>query len=417
MVSLETGLTSGTSLQTAPVNGVCAAGYSLAPATATTAANCILNLAQLGLSTGAPFGAFQNVSAATGGLASPTATNTGCFASSATTATVAATGAAASVGANGPAQGQICVNGLGGVEFGPGAVLGTTTLQAVADYPYTRGDHAPITSGVLTKVFTSGFVKSLSVTPGPTSPAGTGITNYNVTITALDICGNPLVGEPVQVFALGNAGAVVLAPLGNGTALGTGTANVVIGSAGTATLSLEVLQSAIGNQGLVIKAVFPLEAVERIYVVQSGTAGQQTTVLYGPGYNQIGGPSGSNFSMAEAVFSYNATTGAYANATAAAANLSSAAPSCTGYFAYFAAATAVNLPSTSQAGNTAACTLSPGFNLVGNPFGSAATIQSGFTAYHFNGTSYDVTQTIPVGGSVFLYNPNTSSTTVTLTAT
>jgi hypothetical protein len=309
------------------------------------------------------------------------------------------------------------VNGLGGVEFGPGAVLGSTTLQAVADYPYTRGDHAPISSASLTKIWTSGFVKSLAVTPGPTAPAGTGITNYNVTITALDICGNPLVGEPVQVFALGNAGAVVLAPMGSGTALGTGNANVVIGSSGTATLSLEVLQSAIGNQGLVIKAVFPLEAVERIFVVQSGTAGQQTTVLYGPGYNQIGGPAGSNFSMAEAVFSYNASTGTYANATAAAGNLSSAAPSCTGYWAYFAAATAVNLPSTSKAGDTASCTLAPGFNLIGNPFGSAATIQSGFTAYHFNGTSYDVTQTIPVGGSVFLYNPGTASTTVTLTAT
>jgi hypothetical protein len=287
----------------------------------------------------------------------------------------------------------------------------------VADYPYTRGDHAPIASATLTKTFASGFVKSLTVTPASAAPAGTGISNYTVTITALDICGNPLVGEPVQVFALGNAGAVVLAPLGNGTALGTGTANVVIGASGTATLSLEVLQSAIGNQGLVIKAVFPLEAVERFYVIQSGTAGQQTTVLYGPGYNQIGGPAGSNFSMAEAVFSYNATTGTYANATAAAGNLSSAAPSCTGYWAYFAAATAVNLPATSTSGQTASCTLQPGYNLVGNPFGSAATIQSGFTAYHFNGTSYDVTQTIPVGGSVFLYNPSSSSTTVTLTAT
>ena len=334
-----------------------------------------------------------------------------------TTGSTAATGTAAAVGANGPAAGQICVNGFGGVEFGAGAVLGSTSLQAVADYPYTRGDHAPISSGTLTKIFTSGFVKSLSVTPGPTAPVGTGITNYNVTITALDICGNPLVGEPVQVFALGNAGAVVLAPLGTGTSLGTGVANVVIGSAGTATLSLEVLQSAIGNQGLVIKAVFPMEKVERIFVVQSGTAGQQTTVLYGPGYNQVGGPPGSNFSMAEAVFSYNATTGTYANATAAAGNLSSAAPTCTGYWAYFAAATAVNLSPSSAVTSPATCTLAPGFNLVGNPFITPATIQSGFTAYHFNGTSYDVTQTIPVGGSVFIFNPNAASTTVTLTAT
>lgn len=416
VVSLETGLTSGT-LQMAPVNGVCPAGYYLVVATTTTAANCILNLAQLGLTTSPLFGTFQNVAKVTGGVAAPVATGTGCFNTSATAGVTAATGTAASVGANGPAAGQICVNGFGGVEFGAGAVLGSTSLQAVADYPYTRGDHAPISSGTLTKIFTSGFVKSLSVTPGPAAPAGTGITDYTVTITALDICGNPLVGEPVQVFALGNAGAVVLAPLGTGTSLGTGTANVVIGSAGTATLSLEVLQSAIGNQGLVIKAVFPMEKVERIVVVVSGTAGLQTTVLYGPGYNQVGGPPGSNFSMAEALFSYNATTGTYANATAAAGNLSSAAPTCTGYWAYFAAATAVNLSPSSAVTSPATCTLAPGFNLVGNPFITPATIQSGFTAYHFNGTSYDVTQTIPVGGSVFIFNPNAASTTVTLTAT
>jgi hypothetical protein len=267
------------------------------------------------------------------------------------------------------------------------------------------------------KAWTSAFAKTLTVTPGPAAIAGTGITNYTVTITAKDICGNALVGEPVQVFALGNAGAVVLAPIGTGTALGTGNATVIIPASGTATLSLEVLQSALGNQGLVIKAVFPQEAVERIQVIQSGTAGQTTTVLYGPGYNQVGGPAGSNFSMAEALFSYNAASGTYANATASAGNLSSAAPTCAGYWAYFAAATAVNLPATSTAGQTASCTLAPGFNLIGNPFASPASIQSGFTAYHWNGTSYDVVGTIPVGGSVFIFNPNTTSTTVTLTAT
>ena len=67
VVSLETGLTSGT-LQTAPVNGVCPSGYYLVTATTTTAANCILNLAQLGLTTGAPFGTFQNVAKVTGGV-------------------------------------------------------------------------------------------------------------------------------------------------------------------------------------------------------------------------------------------------------------------------------------------------------------------------------------------------------------
>ena len=116
------------------------------------------------------------------------------------------------------------------------------------------------------------------------------------------------------------------------------------------------------------------------------------------------------------MFSYSAATGQYTNSTASDASLSSAPPACMGYYAYFASAAAVNLNVSSKSGDTAVCTLAPGFNLIGNPFGSAAQLPSGTTAYHFNGTTYDVVSLIPVGGAAFVYNSSTTSTTITLTA-
>jgi len=354
--------------------------------------------------------------------ATATATTTATAAPTTTATTTTSTGSVVQVGANGPAAGQICVNTNGRLDFGTGATLGTTTVQAVADYPYTRGDHPAIGSATLTKVWTSAFNKSVSVSSAIAGPAGTGTTTYNVTITANDICGNPITGEPVQVYAVGNAGAIVLAPILGGTALSSTNALVVLGTggapAGTATLSLEVLNAALGNNGLLIKAVFPLEGIERFVTVIQGTpVGQTVQVIYTPGYNMVGGPPNSNFGSAEAVFSYSSSTNAYNNVTASAQNLSSAPPACTGYYAYFASATAVNLPATSKPGDTAACTLHAGWNLIGNPFASPATMPTGTTAFHWNGTSYDVVGAIPVGGAVYIYNSGTADTTLTLTAT
>jgi len=414
VVALQTGITTSV----APVAGVCPTGYFPAPSAAAPT-TCILNFATLG-ATGAPgFGAFPNITAA---LAAFTAAAPGCLNTSPTGGTTTATGATAQVGANGPAANQICVNSLGRLELGTGATLGTTTVQAVADYPYTRGDHPAIGSQTLIKVWTSAFNKSVTVSAATAGPAGTGTNSYVVTITATDVCGNPISGEPVQVYAVGNAGAIVLAPMCGGTALGVSNAVVVLGTggapAGTATLSLEVLTSALGNNGLLVKAVFPLEGIERFVTVIAPTPVNNTVpVIYTPGYNMVGGPPNSNFSSVEAVFSYSPTTNSYSNVTASAANLSSAAPACTGYFAYFAAATSVNIPATSKPGDTAACTLAPGWNLIGNPFASPATVPTGTTAYHFNGSGYDVVGQIPVGGAVYIFNSGTTSSTLVFTAT
>jgi hypothetical protein len=275
-----------------------------------------------------------------------------------------------------------------------------------------------ISSAPLQKVFTSAFAKSVSVSAGSAGPAGT--TSYTVTVTAMDVCGAPLVGEPIQVYALGNAGAAVLAPVSFGVLVSQSSNSSVVTvnpSTGTATFSLEVLNTAIGTQGLVVKAVFSLEGIERFATVIPGTAtGTTASVVYAPGWQQVGGPPGSNFSVAEALFSWDVGSQSYVNATAAAGNLSSAAPGCTGYWAYFAAAMAVSLPATSKSGDTAACTLGAGWNLVGNPFATPAKLPSGVTAYHWNGTSYDTVGVIPVGGSVWVYNDGTLNS-LTLTAT
>jgi hypothetical protein len=412
VVSLQTGITTSV----APVAGVCPSGYSAAP-NATAPTVCLLNLSALA-SAGAPgYGPFANISAALGKFSSAAP---GCIDTTPIGGNSVSTGATAQVGANGPASGQVCVNTLGALELGPNATLGSTTVQAVADYPYTRGDSPAIASATLTKVWTSSFNKSVSVSAPVAGPAGTGTTTYTVTLTANDVCGRPLTGEPVQVYAVGNAGAVVLAPMFGGTALSPTNAQVILGTggapAGTATLSLEILNAALGNSGLLIKAVFPLEGIERFVTVIPGTTiGNTVQVIYTPGYNMVGGPSNSNFSSAEAVFSYDNASNSYTNVTASAANLSSAAPACTGYFAYFAAATAVNLPATSKPGDTASCTLPAGWSLIGNPFASPATLPSGTTAYHFNGSTYDTVGSIPVGGAVYIYNSGAAST-ITLTA-
>jgi hypothetical protein len=398
-------LNTGTATQVAPVNGACASPYQAVPSTGTPV-TCLLPFQVLGTQ------GYANVATT---LSRFSAASPGCIQTYPSGTTASLPGV--TVGATGPGAGQICVNSLGGIEFGSAAALGTTTIQAVADYPYTRGEHAPIGSAPLVKVFTSAFAKTLTVSAGTPGPAGT--TSYTVTITAMDVCGNPITGEPVSVYALGNAGAAVLAPVSYGAVLDTSsTASTVVvdPTTGIATFSLEVLNTAIGTQGLVIKAVWGFERIERFATVISGTSTTSVTVVYAPGWQQIGGPAGSNFSVVEALFSWDAGAQTYGNATASAGNISSAAPGCTGYWGYFAAAMAVSLPATSKSGDTAVCTLKSNWNLVGNPFGTPATLPSGVTAFHWNGTSYDTVNVIPTGGSVWIFNGGTLNS-LTLTAT
>jgi hypothetical protein len=415
VVALNTPFSSLSQSITPVPAGGCPTGYLTTTNAAGASIGCVLPLAALGT---AGFGGFSNVA-----TVNAAAANT-CYNTSSTGgATVAptATGTPGPViGANGPAAGQICKNALGAIEFGAGAALGSTTIQAIAEYPYTRGEHAQIASGVLTKVFTSAFVKSVQLVGPATGTAGpANTTTFTVQITAKDVCGNPISAEPIQVYALGNAGSVVLAPVisAGGTIISSSSnsAVVTVGSAGTATLSLEVLNTAVGTQGLVVKVVFPYENIERFVTVIPGTG---TTSFfqqsYGPGWNQVGGPAGSNFGVAEALFDYSTTAGTYTDVTGTSTNISSAPPNCTGYWAYFANAVTVNLPVTTNA-TPATCTVAKGWVLLGNPFTTPATLPAGVTAYHWNGTAYVVTNQIPVGGSVWVDNTAGTLTSIVLT--
>jgi hypothetical protein len=402
--------TTAISTQITPIFGTCPAPY------ASLALNGVIIACQLPFGTLGSLG-FGNIAAVTKAF---TPSKPGCIQTypSGTYAVLPTPSTGPVIGATGPGQGQICINALGGIEFGAAATLGSSTIQAVADYPYFRGEHAPIGSAALTKVFQSAFAKSLTVSAGTPGPAGT--TSYVVTITAKDVCGNALFGEPVQVYALGNAGAAVLAPVSAGVVLSANTTSAVLTvdpNTGQAVLSLEVLNTAIGTQGLVVKAVFPFERVERFVTVIPGTTpGATVNVPYAPGWQQVGGPAGSNFSVAEAMFEYDATAQNYVNTSASSGNISSAPPSCVGYWAYFAAPMVVSLTATSKTGDTAACTLAAGWNLVGNPFATPAELPSGVQGYHWNGTSYDLQGKIPVGGSVWIFNDGTHNS-LTLTAT
>jgi len=413
VVSLNTNINNTTAVK---ADGTCPTGYSLVPAVAGQAATCLLTLGALG-TMNLGNGTLANVATAIGKFS---ATNPGCVQTFASGTAAALTGA--TIGGSGPAAGQICVNALGGVEFGAAASLGSTTVQAVADYPYTRGEHAQIGSAPLVKVFTSAFAKNVTVSAGTAGPSGT--TSYQVTVTATDVCGNPITGEPINVFALsGSGGGVVLAPLSTGGILSSSQsqASVLVNgassaNAGTATFSLEVLNAALGNAGVVVKVVFPFELLERFVTVIAGTVpGQTATVVYPPGYRMVGGPPGSDFSIVEALFSFDAGSQSYTDFTSSARSISSAAPNCTGFYGYFAASQAVSLPATSKAGDTAACTLKAGYNLVGNPFASPARLPTGTTGFYFNGTSYDTVSVIPTGGAVFIFNDGTLGT-LTLTA-
>ena len=406
VVSLSTGIV----LNVAPVAGVCPSPYK------PLIFNGVILTCQLPYTVLGPLG-LANITAVTTAFS---AAKPGCIQTfpSGTTAIVPTPASGIVIGANGPAPGQICINALGGIEFGAGAALGAASIQAIADYPYTR-EHAAIGSATLTKVFTSAFAKSLSVSAPTPGPAGT--VSYTITVTGRDICGTPIL-EPIFIYALGNAGAVVLSPtpgLG-GSILSTSTTSAVVTVSpvtGQTTLSLEVLSTAIGTQGLVVKAVFPFEAIERfVTVIPGSVTGATVNVPYGPGWNQIGGPPNSNFGVAEALFSWDAVAGNYVNASASAGSLSSAAPGCTGYWAYFAAPMVVSLPATSHSGDTAVCTLAAGWNLVGNPFATPAALPSGVQGYHWNGTSYDLVGQIPVGGSLWIFNDGTHNS-LTLTAT
>lgn len=106
--------------------------------------------------------------------------------------------------------------------------------------------------------------KTVSVSNPVSAPLDT--TTYLVTITSSVACFAS--DEPVLVYPMGGGnGAAVLSPLRPAGAAGPSPQSVAIHvdpATTTATLSLEVLNRAVGTGGLVVKAVWPAESVERL---------------------------------------------------------------------------------------------------------------------------------------------------------
>jgi len=106
--------------------------------------------------------------------------------------------------------------------------------------------------------------KTLSVSGPVAAPLDT--TTYTVTITSSVACF--ALDEPVVVYPMGGGnGAAVLSPLQPVGAAGPSPQSVIVHVDPTttrATLSLEVLNRSLGTGGLVVKAVWPAERVERL---------------------------------------------------------------------------------------------------------------------------------------------------------
>lgn len=132
-----------------------------------------------------------------------------------------------------------------------------------------------------------------------------------------------------------------------------------------------------------------------------------------PGWNMVGGPTGSKLGGVAAFYSY----GPFGYAAADSTNMSS----CVGYFAYLPSAEEFNPgPSITNGiaphGTTMHCPLQPGWTMVGNPFNTVALLQEGFNGFWWNPrtSQYQLQDMLTWSGAVWIYSP--TSSTVTLTA-
>lgn len=153
----------------------------------------------------------------------------------------------------------------------PGSGVGPIYGNSVTCYSLPKQTPCPTaTPNTIPEIFP---VKSMSVSGAIAGPYG--VDNYSIGIVSQVGCFS--LTEPILVSALGNHGEAVFRqvspPLVGGNPY---QANVVVGPDGTATLAMEVWSSQVGPAGLVVKAVWPEEGVERL---QSVIAPSATTPL------------------------------------------------------------------------------------------------------------------------------------------
>jgi hypothetical protein len=99
------------------------------------------------------------------------------------------------------------LNANGGCDLAGIPVLGTAEITATAKYPYQPVTAQPVTSNVLTKVIVSGFSKTLVC--GPKGPGEANSVAAICVARAIDITGNPFVGETVCFTADFNASSIM----------------------------------------------------------------------------------------------------------------------------------------------------------------------------------------------------------------
>lgn len=139
-----------------------------------------------------------------------------------------------------------------------------------------------------------------------------------------------------------------------------------------------------------------LVAVLGMTINQPAHAESPMTVQYVPGWEMAGAPPGTDLSGAETLYVYGPN--GYLTPSDAHAAL------CTGYWFYAAVPAHWLVPLATQAPTTEqACPLQAGWNMIGNPFLTAALLPSGTTAYAWTEGRYELVSAIPLGGAVWIY--------------
>lgn len=156
----------------------------------------------------------------------------------------------------------VLVLGLCVVVVGPSRAQGIIVRKGVC---LSLPDLTPVSCAFPTAIPVSPD-KELAVKPS-TLPNTEGVAGYTITITSRVAC-FPL-DEPIDVYTLGNNGAAVLSPLSPtaGPLQKPDHYRVTVDKTGLARLALEVWTRIIGLGGLDVKAVWPVEGVERIQPV------------------------------------------------------------------------------------------------------------------------------------------------------
>lgn len=126
-------------------------------------------------------------------------------------------------------------------------------------------------------------------------------------------------------------------------------------------------------------------------------------VAYPQGWNMIAAPAdGAN--LGTPLYSYSTTDNAYKQVDSPLAGAA--------YWAYFDQS--VTVPVLLKSIDTYDVLLQPGWNMVGNPFDTAVTLPSGYTAYIYNPSTgdYETSTSIPEGGGAYINSPDARTLTL-----